>query len=100
MAEGPGGDATLERYRGYLHLLARLRVGPRLRGKVDPSDLVQQTLLKAHQSLDQCRALDEAARAAWLRSSRANTVPDEVRRYSRDRRDTALERSLLGAIEG
>jgi RNA polymerase sigma-70 factor (ECF subfamily) len=93
-------DTTLDRYRGYLLLVARLRVGPRLRGKVDPSDLVQQTLLKAHQSLDQCRVLDEGARAAWLRTILTNTAADEVRRYSQGRRDAALERSLMGVLEG
>ena len=32
-------EPVLERYRAYLGLLARLRLGRRLRGKLDPSDL-------------------------------------------------------------
>src|SRR5262249_33168446 len=49
------GDALslgklLECYRSYLSLLARLHLGSRLQGKVDPDDLVQETFLDAHRN--------------------------------------------------
>ena len=83
MSHRPETDPALARYRGYLHVLARLRLGRRLRGRLDPSDLVQQTLLKAHQATGRCQARDDAGREAWLRRILNNTIADELRRHGR-----------------
>jgi RNA polymerase sigma-70 factor (ECF subfamily) len=88
----------LERYRDYLRVLARLQLDPWLQGKLDPSDLVQQTLLKAHEHRDQFRGHGEAEFAGWLRQILANTLAKEVRRYTTDARQAGLERSLEAAL--
>src|ERR1700745_2882102 len=90
---------ALEQFRDYLRLLARLQIDARLRGKLDPSDLVQQTLLKAHQAQDQFRGSSPAEQAAWLRQILSRTLANAIRDYPRAKRDVTLERSLHCSVE-
>jgi RNA polymerase sigma-70 factor, ECF subfamily len=84
----------LEQYRAYLHLLARMQLDPRLQAKLDPSDVVQETLLKAHAKREQFAGEADGQLAAWLRVILANTLAEKLRAFGRDQRDVNLERSL------
>jgi RNA polymerase sigma-70 factor (ECF subfamily) len=91
-------DPSLMRYREYLCVLARLQLGPRLQQKLDASDLVQQTLLKAHANRGQFRGRSKAEFVAWLREILANNLAETARRFGSAGRDVALERSLEEAL--
>jgi RNA polymerase sigma-70 factor (ECF subfamily) len=98
MAHAAAGEPRpLEQYRDYLRFLARLQFDPRLRGQLDPSDMVQEALLTAHQKLDQFRGQTDAELAAWLRAILANHIAYAVRRFGRRCGDQA--RSLEAALE-
>jgi RNA polymerase sigma-70 factor (ECF subfamily) len=90
------GRRPLAHYRDYLGLLARLQLDPRLRGQLDPSDVVQQTLLTAHEKLGQFRGQTEAEQAAWLRAILANHLAYEARKLGRQ---GGPARSLESALE-
>jgi RNA polymerase sigma-70 factor (ECF subfamily) len=96
-AQEPG--RALEQYREYLCLLARMHLDPRLKGKLDPSDVVQQTLLEAYQALEQFRGQEPAQQAAWLRQILARNLANVVRDLGRAKRDVARERSLDAAVD-
>jgi RNA polymerase sigma-70 factor (ECF subfamily) len=101
MAMEPHADAhgrLFERFREYLGLLARLQLGPRLRSKFDPSDVVQQTLLEAYAKRNQFRG-SEAERAAWLRQILVHNLADALRAFDQAKRDAGRERSLEAAIQ-
>ena len=88
-----------ERYRSYLLLLARLQLDQRWQARIDPSDLVQQTLLDAHSRWHQL-GTENAELAAWLRRALANNLADAIRQLRRAKRDVSRERSLDAAMAG
>src|SRR5271165_6303689 len=89
----------LERFRGYLRVIARLQAGPRLQGKFDASDIVQQTLVRALDAFPQLKGESDAAVAAWLREILARQVANTVRDLGRQKRDATRERSLELALD-
>jgi RNA polymerase sigma-70 factor (ECF subfamily) len=90
--------AQFEKYRSYLLLLARMQLDQRWHARVDPSDLVQQTLLDAHAKWHQL-GTENAELAAWLRKALANNLADALRNLRRAKRNIAREVSLDAALD-
>jgi RNA polymerase sigma-70 factor (ECF subfamily) len=95
----PTNERSPEAYRPYLDNLARLRLDPRLQSKLDPGDVVQQTLLEACQAHEQFDGRSEGEQKAWLRRILLRNLANAVRDLGRQKRDVSRERSLEAALE-
>jgi RNA polymerase sigma-70 factor (ECF subfamily) len=85
-----GADDALsllfERYRRRLALLIRYKLGGEWRGKLDPDDLVQETLLRAYRNLAQFTYRSPGSFMHWLSAIADHTIADAVRYAGRARR--------------
>jgi RNA polymerase sigma-70 factor (ECF subfamily) len=99
MNPGEVAGRDLERFRPYLRVLARAHHDPRLRGKLDPSDVVQEAMVSALRALDQFRGTTDAELAAWLRKILVRVLAGTARGFARDKRDAAREQPLAAAVE-
>jgi RNA polymerase sigma-70 factor (ECF subfamily) len=88
---------SLERYRSYLYVVARLRLQGQHDGRIDPADMVQQTLLEAHQQRQRFQGTTPAEMTAWLRRILAHNLGDAFRALHRECRDVRRERPLHAA---
>jgi RNA polymerase sigma-70 factor (ECF subfamily) len=90
----------LAAYGEYLKLLARVQIGRRLQGKLDASDLVQETFMDAHRQMPNFKGSSEGELLAWLRRILAGHVAMTVRRYFGAKgRDINLERGIAAQID-
>ena len=71
---------SIGRLRPWLQMLADRELPTRLRGRIDPSDIVQQTLVKAWQAEADFHGSTHEQRLAWLRTILKNTIRDQHRR--------------------
>ena len=89
----------LDEFRSYLGLLARVRLHPMIRRKMDASDVVQQTLLEAHRDRGQFRGESTGEQAAWLRMILARNLANAMRDLRRAKRDVAREKPMERLID-
>jgi RNA polymerase sigma-70 factor (ECF subfamily) len=87
-------DALFGRHRGVVHRAVARRMGPSLRGRLDPSDVVQEAQVEALERLDEFAVRRPMPFRTWLLRTALQRV-NKLRRYaSAARRDVARERPL------
>lgn len=100
------GDASaighvLEHYRDYLRLLARNALDRRVQARVDPSDVVQQTMLEAQQGIDGFRGERSGEMAAWLRQILIHNLHQTYDEHLKaQKRSARREQSVVDPADG
>ena len=84
----------LELYRNYLRLMARSLINQPLRVRLDASDLVQETFLKAHREFVGFLGSTEPELVTWLRRILVRSLADQLKRHRAGRRDYRREESV------
>lgn len=97
-----GDEAARQRLfeagRSYLAVAAGFHLQPRLRAKVDVSDIVQESLLDAHRGFDRFAGSTAGEWLAWLRRIAARNSLDAAKRWrGAAKRDAGREVPLGGA---
>jgi RNA polymerase sigma-70 factor (ECF subfamily) len=92
-------ETLLGRYREFVRWLVHARCAGRLRTRVDSSDLVQETLLRAAQNISQLHATSEEEWRAWLTRIAEREVIHQLRHHvGAAKRAVAREQPLLGPM--
>jgi RNA polymerase sigma-70 factor (ECF subfamily) len=100
-----GGNAAalgmlLESYSNYLTLLARMQIGAKVRGKVDPGDIVQETFLEVHRQFPEFRGTSEGEFLAWIRRILAGQLAQTMRRFLGTKgRDVRMEQEMAAKVD-
>ena len=85
----------LQSYSNYLKLSATAQLDWKLRARMSPSDVVQETLFEAHRDFAQFRGASEGEFLAWLRRILINNLARVVERHVlAEKRDVRREVSM------
>ncbi|QDT60091.1 ECF RNA polymerase sigma factor SigE [Stieleria bergensis] len=82
-------EARITRLRPVLLTLAEALISPALRVELDASDLVQQTLMEAHQQSEALASFDDGSFFGWLRKALRHNVLDAVKHLSTQKNNAA-----------
>ena len=105
LAAARGGDdeafgRLFEIFRRHLLVLAQRELPQGLRGKLGPSDVVQETAVDARRDFTGFRGGTAEECYAWLRAILRNNVIDAVRRYETSQKRQVMREISLGSESG
>jgi RNA polymerase sigma-70 factor (ECF subfamily) len=89
----------LDYCRHYLRLLAATGLNQQLRAKLDPSDIVQQTMLQAYKAKNNFRGTTENELMAWVKQILTRNLIKAARDFGRQKRDVAREQSIEATLQ-
>ena len=87
-------NALFGRYGSKLLGLIRLRMGPSLRQRLESRDVLQQTMLKAYEHLDQFGGHGHTSMMGWLGVIARNEIRDQAKFFGRGGRDAGRDVAL------
>ena len=96
-AKAGSGDALnhlFDHVAARLLALIRLRMGPRLRMRMESRDILQASMMKAFERLEQLKGESSASLMAWLARIAENEIRDQAEYLGRRRRDMDRNVSL------
>ena len=99
MADPVEFESEVQKFRPYLLVLARGQIPTSLQGRIEASDVVQDTLLEAFRKQSDFRGSNVQTLAGWLRSLLNFNMIDAIRRHSRLSRDVAREIRAPRSVE-
>ena len=84
IARAQAGDGSalgrlLDMHRGYLRAVTVQQLAPKLKGRLDGSDIVQQTCLSVHKQIGEFKGTQPAEFVAWLRQVHERNIQNAAR---------------------
>ena len=89
--ERVGLASLLEQFRPYLLAIAQVETPRQLAGKVAPSDLVQESMLRAWEHFPSFAGASREQLAGWLRKILLNHLRNTVKAYGTEKRELNRE---------
>jgi RNA polymerase sigma-70 factor, ECF subfamily len=96
--DAPAADVLLQRHRERLKRMVGLFLDPRVRQRVDPSDIVQETLLCAARRLPELDAEPAGGFYPWLREMARERILDAHRKHVRAGKRSVIREDPIGRL--